>query len=68
MCYRRWRPEELSRNLFYIERDDGIEIDLVAARVDIEDNCAKAYLYEDTSTDEYTKQHTWSKDEINISE
>ena len=61
-------PKNYPEIFVYIERDDGIEIDLVAAGVDIEDNCAKAYLYEDTSTDEYTKQHTWSEDEINISE
>ncbi len=61
-------PKNYPEIFIYIERDDGIEIDLVAAGVDIEGNLARAYLYGDTSTDEYTKRHIWSEDEINIPE
>ncbi len=50
----------------YIERPDGVEIDLVAADVDIETKRARAYLYGDTSTESYTRHHVWSEDEINI--
>lgn len=51
----------------YIERPDGVEIDLVAAEVDVETCMASAYLYGDTSTEEWTKKHSWSECEINIS-
>ena len=61
-------PNNYPEIFIYIERDDGVEIDLVAAAVDIDDNCAKAYLYGDTRTEEYTNQHIWSKEEINIPE
>lgn len=50
----------------YIERPDGVEIDLVAADVDIETKRARVYLYGDTSTESYTRYHVWSEDEINI--
>ena len=50
----------------YIERPDGIEIDLVAADIKTDDLTANAYLYGDTSTEDWTKCHTWSADDINI--
>ena len=50
----------------YIEREDGVEIDLVAADVSIESNTARAYLYSDTTTEQWTKRHVWSAEEINI--
>lgn len=50
----------------YLQRKDGVEIDLVAADVDLEHKIANAYLYSDTSTDSYTRKHTWTEDEINI--
>lgn len=61
-------PKNCPEIFIYIERDDGVEIDLVAAAVDIDDNCAKAYLYGDTRTEQYTNRHIWSEEEINISE
>lgn len=49
----------------YIERPDGVQIDLVAAEVLQEDRSASAYLYKDTSSDCYTNKHRWSEEEIN---
>lgn len=50
----------------YIERQGGVEIDLVAAEVKSEEKVACAYLYEDASTEEWTKRYEWSEEEINI--
>lgn len=50
----------------YIEREDGIEIDLVACEVKPEENIIKGYLYGDTGRDEYTHTHVWTADEINV--
>lgn len=50
----------------YIVRPDGVEIDLTAAEVKLENNSAKAYLYGDTGTEQWTNCHQWTKDEINI--
>ena len=50
----------------YLVRPDGVEIDLVAADVDVETKCARAFLYGDTSTCEWTKQHIWTEGEINV--
>ena len=47
-------------------RKDGEDIDLVAVEVDEIHRCAKAYLWKDTSTDEYTHSHCWTEEEINI--
>lgn len=59
-------PESYPEIFVYIEREDGVEIDLVAAEVDVETKNAKAYLYGDTSTEGYTRHHVWSESEINI--
>ena len=50
----------------YLVRPDGVEIDLVAADVDVETKYARAFLYGDTATCDWTKQHTWSEGEINV--
>ena len=51
----------------YLERKDGIQIDLVAAsQSDPNREDISAYLYEDTSTDAYTKSYSWSKEELEI--
>lgn len=50
----------------YIERNDSVEIDLVAAEVDLQTQEAKAYLYGDTATEDWTKKHIWSAAEVNI--
>lgn len=50
----------------YIIRPDGVEIDLVAVEVKKDEMFARAYLYGDTTTDQYTKTHDWSKDEIDV--
>lgn len=61
-------PDFYPEIFVFIEREDGIEIDLVAAEVNVEENAAKAYLYGDTTTDQWTKKHSWSAEEINIEE
>ena len=50
----------------YLQREDGVEIDLVAADVNLENKTAYAYLYGDTSTESYTRHHTWTENEINV--
>lgn len=52
----------------YLERPDGVEIDLVAVSTDGHDDKRTAYLYGDTETTCYTRTHTWSKEELNIEE
>lgn len=52
----------------YLVRPDGVEIDLVLAEVSVATKQAKAYLYGDTSTDQWTGQHIWRESEINIEE
>ena len=59
-------PVDYPEIFVYIERPDGAEIDLVAAEVKPDLEYAKAYLYGDTSTDQWTRSHQWSKSEINI--
>lgn len=59
-------PENYPEIYIYIEREDGQEIDLVATEVNLDKNAAVAYLYGNTSTDEWTKSHTWSAEEIGI--
>ena len=48
----------------YLVRPDGVEIGLATVDVDVETKYARAFLYTDTC--EWTKQHTWSEDEINV--
>lgn len=61
-------PDEYPCIYTYIRREDGTEIDLVAAEVKIQDDAVKAYLYGDTTTEEYTLDHKWDREEIeNIS-
>lgn len=52
----------------YLERPDGVEIDLVAVSTDGHDDKLTGYLYGDTATECYTRTHTWYKDELNIEE
>ena len=52
----------------YLIRPDGVEVDLVAATVDVETGSATAYLYGDTSTCDWTKKHTWVKTDLDIEE
>lgn len=59
-------PECYPEIFVYLQREDGVEIDLVAADVDIETKTARAYLYGDTSTESYTNHHVWNEDEINV--
>lgn len=59
-------PENYPEIFIYLRRGDGIEIDLVVADVNIEEETANAYLYGDTSKESYTKHCIWTKDEINI--
>ena len=60
--------DEYAEIYVYIEREDCVEIDLVAAEVDAETRRVNAFLYGDTAVDNWTKKHTWGPDEINISE
>lgn len=50
----------------YLEREDGVEIDLVAAGVDVDYRITNAFLYGDTSTEEWTARHSWTEDEIKL--
>ena len=50
----------------YIVRKDGVEVDLVACEVKLEEEIAKAYLYGNTYTEEWTRSYQWSKEEINV--
>lgn len=49
----------------YIRRPDGIEIDLVAVEIKEETNIARGYIYEDTTTDQYTRTYDWDANAIN---
>ena len=57
-------PEEYPEIFIYLTLDDGTEIDLVAAEVCPSERSVKAYLWGDTMTDEWTRSHIWSEDEI----
>lgn len=59
-------PESYPEIFTYMVRPDGVEIDLVAVEVKKEGKLARAYLYGDTATDQYTKTHDWSQDDINV--
>ena len=48
----------------YIEREDGVEIDLTAVSFDTHHNQLSAYLYGDTSIEDWTHKHIWAKKEI----
>ena len=51
----------------YLERIDGVEIDLVAVGEDTKNKeDVKAYLYGDTSRDDYSKSYTWHKKDLDI--
>ena len=52
----------------YLEREDGMQIDLTAVSTNGKDDEIKAYLYADTRTDSYTHSHKWTKEELYISE
>ena len=52
----------------FIEREDGVEHDLTCASFDKENNKLDAFLWGDTSTDDWTKKHTWSQEDINSKE
>lgn len=51
----------------YFRREDGAELDLAAVGTESGSDKINAYLYEDTSRDEYTKIHSWTKKDIEIS-
>lgn len=48
----------------YLKREDGTEIDLVAVAVDQFNEMIKAYIYEDTEKDDYTKNFYWEKNNL----
>lgn len=50
----------------YLEREDGVEIDLVSAGVDVDYHITNAFLFGDTSTEEWTARHSWTEDEIKL--
>lgn len=50
----------------YIRRPDGVEIDLVAVEIQKEENIARGYIYEDTTTDLYTRTYNWDANAINV--
>ena len=59
-------PYEYPEIFVYLKREDGVEIDLVCASMNITNNEMAAYLYGDTSTDCWTKKHTWTAEELNV--
>ena len=61
-------PTDYPEIFVYMKRKDGVEIDLVCASMDKRNNNMSAYLWGDTSTDCWTRKHSWSEDEINIEE
>lgn len=53
----------------FLERKDGAEVDLVAVGTSGKDDPdVKAYLYEDTMRDDYTKSYTWHKEAFDVVE
>lgn len=56
----------------FIERLDGVEIDLISAEVrridepDIDEAAVRAYIYSDTDKDSYVDTCEWTKEAINI--
>lgn len=50
----------------YLVRPDGVEIDLVAVEVKKDEKFARAYLYGDTKTEQYTRTHDWTEAELNV--
>ena len=50
----------------HIRRPDGVEIDLVAVEIQKEENIARGYIYEDTTTDLYTRTYNWDANAINV--
>jgi len=48
----------------YLVLPDGEEMDLVACEVKGEEEEAKAYLYGDPMTDQWTRSHRWTKNDI----
>lgn len=52
----------------YLEREDGVEIDLIAVEANDISDCIKAFVWKDTSTDEFTNSHIWTKNELDIEE
>lgn len=55
-------PEDYPEIFTYLVRPDGVEIDLVACEVKIEEDIAQAYLYGDTSTYDWTKREVFTDD------
>lgn len=55
----------------YLVRPDGVEIDLACVSGPSKENereTMEAYLYEDTSTDQWTRKFSWTKEELSIEE
>ena len=50
----------------YLKRHDGIEIDLMATSMDKLNNMIQAYVYEDTTKDDYTENFCWREEQLNI--
>lgn len=48
----------------YIERPDGVQIDLVAVDVENLSKIAAAYIYEDTEQEDWTKKFVWRAKDI----
>jgi hypothetical protein len=59
-------PHEYPEIFVYLKRKDGVEIDLVCASMDKENNEMNAFLYGDTSTDCWTKKYVWTEEELNV--
>lgn len=52
----------------YLQREDGVQIDLSCTEVDKETGEGRVFVWENTSTDEYTKMMRWTKEQLMIKE
>ena len=52
----------------YLKRPDGIEIDLAAVSMDNLNEMIQAYIWGDTTKDDYTRNFCWRKEQLNEEE
>jgi len=59
--------EGLYTDIFiYLRRDDGVEIDLTAVSMGHANDYLTAFIYGDTTKDEYTEEHRFTKEDLSI--
>jgi len=52
----------------YLQREDGVQIDLSCTEIDKKTDEGRVFIWENTSTDEYTKMMYWTKEQLMIKE